>query len=98
MPGILELKNDSVTALAFTKCSQNVGSEYVVAVGLEVGIIHIYGFSETGTWTPFGVIQRSLAHHLCINKMEFKPDESKHVLASCGNDGLVRVYAIEIEK
>ncbi|XP_037044564.1 probable elongator complex protein 2 isoform X3 [Bradysia coprophila] len=96
--GILEMKNDSVTALAFTKCSQNVGSEYVVAVGLEVGIIHIYGFSDLGTWTPFGVIQRPMAHHLCINKMEFKPDESRNILASCGNDGLVRLYSIKIEK
>lgn len=39
-----------------------------------------------------------LAHHLCINKMEFRSDESKNLLASCGNDGLVRVYAIEMDK
>lgn len=39
-----------------------------------------------------------LAHHLCINKMEFKPNDNGNILASCGNDGLVRVYAIEIEK
>lgn len=39
-----------------------------------------------------------LAHHLSINKIEFKSDESKIMLASCGNDSLVRVYTIEIEK
>ncbi len=37
-----------------------------------------------------------LAHHLCINKVEFRPDDNKTILASCGNDGLVRVYEIEI--
>lgn len=58
--GILELKNDSVTAVAFTKnLTRNVESQYIVAVGLEVGIIHIYGFDGTGTWTPYGIIEKS---------------------------------------
>lgn len=54
------MKNDSVTALAFAKNNlRNNPSEYIVAVGLEVGTVHIYGFNETGMWTPFGVIQKS---------------------------------------
>ncbi|KAJ6642507.1 Elongator complex protein 2 [Pseudolycoriella hygida] len=95
--GVLELKNESVTAVAFTKNS-SCKAQYIVAVGLEVGVIHIYCFGEDGTWTSCGNIQQSLAHHLTINKLEFKPDMSKNILASCGNDYLVRLYAIEIDK
>lgn len=58
--GMLEMKNESVTAVAFTKNhSRNDESEYIVAIGLEVGLIHIYGFNEMGTWTPYGVIDNS---------------------------------------
>ncbi len=58
--GILEMKNESVTAVAFSKHNlRNDQAEYMVAIGLEVGIIHIYGFNQAGTWTPFGVIEKS---------------------------------------
>lgn len=58
--GILEMKSESVTAVAFTKnYLRNVECQYIVAVGLEVGAIHIYGFDGTGTWTPYGIIQKS---------------------------------------
>ena len=55
---VLELKNDSVTALAFDRKYYNeVKSEYILAVGLESGIIHIYGFNET-EWIPYGTIEQ----------------------------------------
>lgn len=58
--GILEMKNESVTALAFARnYLHKIESQYIVAIGLEVGIIHIYGLNETGTWTPYGIITQS---------------------------------------
>lgn len=47
----LELKNDSITAVAFAHdFVRNESGHYVVAVGLESGVIHIYGF-HNGKWT-----------------------------------------------
>lgn len=53
--GVLEMKNESITAVAFARNRSQ--SRYIVAVGLEVGSIHIYGYDETGTWTPIGIIR-----------------------------------------
>lgn len=57
--GVLELKNESITALAF---AQNFWSqekqEYLVAVGLEIGTIHLYSFSGK-SWNHLSSIEKS---------------------------------------
>lgn len=59
--GLLEMKNDSVTALAFANAKNyfnNSESEYILAIGLETGVIHVYGFGD-GKWSSYGIIQQS---------------------------------------
>ncbi|XP_047021000.1 elongator complex protein 2 [Helicoverpa zea] len=88
----LEL-NISVTALAFAPYN---GDGLVLAVGLETGIIRMYHFGVEG-WSLLKELDNSAAHHLAVKKLTFKPTEDNNImLASCGNDHLVRIYKVII--
>ncbi|CRL02882.1 CLUMA_CG015752, isoform A [Clunio marinus] len=87
----LVLETSSVTALAFAQLSFN---GYLLAIGLESGIIHIYKFNEK-SFECLTTLNHSDGHHLSVNKLEFRPNFSGFQLASCGNDHLVRIYDIQ---
>ncbi|CAO1304756.1 unnamed protein product [Diamesa tonsa] len=87
----LEIKNESITALAFG--IQKVNDSYILAIGLESGFIHLYTFN--GSSFEFKtIINQSNAHHLSVNKLQFRPNTTVLQLASCGNDNTVRIYEI----
>lgn len=87
------LPSESITAVSFARFSYKMNS-YLVAVGLETGIIHLYKFDGTNC-EHLKTLDNSEAHHLTVNKLEFRPNENVIHLASCGNDNLVRIYEIE---
>uniref|UniRef100_A0A182I6K8 Elongator complex protein 2 n=1 Tax=Anopheles arabiensis TaxID=7173 RepID=A0A182I6K8_ANOAR len=90
--GVLELKNESITAVAFGRRKLSDG-RYLVAVGLESGVIKLYAL---GQWDLLLNISEDHAHHLTVKRLSFRPHVEQHQLASCGEDGLVRVYSIKL--
>ena len=102
----LDIPSASITAVCFAQ--QNLADNYLLAVGLESGIIHLYRFNGTSFellqtldhsyahHACINTLDHSYAHHACINKLEFRPQTNKFHLASCGNDNLVRIYNIKI--
>ncbi|CAN7937261.1 unnamed protein product [Ixodes hexagonus] len=86
---------DSATAVAFAPGLLQ-DERYLVAVGLENGIILVYRWSEGHDWTLSSRLTSATAHHLTVRRLAFSPktEESVFQLASCGDDHLVRVYEI----
>uniref|UniRef100_A0A182Y827 Elongator complex protein 2 n=1 Tax=Anopheles stephensi TaxID=30069 RepID=A0A182Y827_ANOST len=89
---VLELKNESITAVAFGR-KKLPDDRYLVAVGLESGVIKLYGL---GQWDLLVNITEAHAHHMTVKRLSFRPHEESHQLASCGEDGLVRVYGLKL--
>uniref|UniRef100_A0A182SMG6 Elongator complex protein 2 n=1 Tax=Anopheles maculatus TaxID=74869 RepID=A0A182SMG6_9DIPT len=89
---VLELKNESITAVAFARKKLQDG-RYLVAVGLETGVIKLYGL---GQWDLLFTITEAHAHHMTVKRLSFRPHEESHQLASCGEDGFVRVYGLKL--
>lgn len=89
---ILELPRATVTAVCFAQRELNDG--YLLAVGLETGIINLLSF-DGKMLSLLRTLNHSEAHHLSVNKLEFRPATNSHQLASCGNDNLVRIYDLK---
>lgn len=98
--GVFEIK-DSITALSFAKSYHNNAKDnYLIALGCESGIIKVCCFS--GVWKQLCTLDSSVAHHLTVRKLSFRPnnnssetvDNGRHTLASCGNDHLVRIHEL----
>ncbi|XP_075166545.1 elongator complex protein 2 [Haematobia irritans] len=95
---VLELKHESITAVAFANNFHANGS-YVIALGCESGHVYIYEFN--GSWNLLVEMKASQSHHLTVKRLQFRPiGESeltnKFHLASCGEDNLVRIYQLNI--
>uniref|UniRef100_A0A182PIP1 Elongator complex protein 2 n=1 Tax=Anopheles epiroticus TaxID=199890 RepID=A0A182PIP1_9DIPT len=90
---VLELKNESITAVAFGRRKLS-DDRYLVAVGLESGVIKLYALGEQ--WDLLLNIAEEQAHHLTVKRLSFRPHVENHQLASCGEDGLVRVYEVKV--
>uniref|UniRef100_L7M717 Elongator complex protein 2 n=1 Tax=Rhipicephalus pulchellus TaxID=72859 RepID=L7M717_RHIPC len=87
---------DSATAVSFAPSFAG-GDRYLIAVGLEKGSIHLYHWSLQSGWTLYETLQQSVAHHLSVKRLKFCPrqdHQSAFLLASCGDDHMVRVYNI----
>uniref|UniRef100_A0A182QQW7 Elongator complex protein 2 n=1 Tax=Anopheles farauti TaxID=69004 RepID=A0A182QQW7_9DIPT len=91
---VLELKNESITAVAFGQ--SKLKDRYMVAVGLDCGVIKLYALGDLGSWDLLLNIDEMYAHHMTVKRLSFRPRVKEHHLASCGEDGLVRVYAINV--
>ncbi|XP_055839454.1 elongator complex protein 2 [Episyrphus balteatus] len=90
----LELKNESVTAVAFAdKFHNDKAGHYILAMGFESGVIQVCGFNGSRL-EKIGRIEQRDAHHLTVRKLQFKPQANGIELASCGDDHLVRIYKI----
>ncbi|KAH8367125.1 hypothetical protein KR084_001812 [Drosophila pseudotakahashii] len=93
--GVLDLKNESITAVAFSSSYLNGADEtYILALGTETGLIKIYQLVR-GEWKLLSDLNKSQAHHLTVRRLQFRPG-SQHQLASCGEDHLVRIYDIKL--
>uniref|UniRef100_A0A182N9F9 Elongator complex protein 2 n=1 Tax=Anopheles dirus TaxID=7168 RepID=A0A182N9F9_9DIPT len=89
---VLELKNESITAVAFGR--SKLKDQYLVAVGFETGVIKLYTLGDK--WDLLLNIDEMQAHHMTVKRLSFRPHVKEHHLASCGEDGLVRVYSINV--
>uniref|UniRef100_A0A1I8P377 Elongator complex protein 2 n=1 Tax=Stomoxys calcitrans TaxID=35570 RepID=A0A1I8P377_STOCA len=95
---VLEIKQESITAVAFANGLHANGS-YIVALGCETGHVYIYEFN--GKWNLLVAMNNSQSHHLTVKRLQFRPNastEGKHQfqLASCGEDNLVRIYQLNL--
>ncbi|EDW08843.1 probable elongator complex protein 2 [Drosophila mojavensis] len=93
---MLELKQESITAVSFAHSflDQQDGV-YVLALGTERGIIKIYQLHK-GQWQLRCDLDKNLAHHLTVKRLQFRPGQQQLQLASCGEDHLVRIYDISL--
>lgn len=96
--GVFETK-ESITAVSFGKSYlKRAPGSYVIALGCESGIIKLCSFD--GGWEELCTVDVSEAHHLTVRKLAFRPkgdgkensEADRHVLASCGNDHMVRIH------
>lgn len=94
----IELKNQSITAVAFAHWSYGSSAEYLLAAGMDEGVIRLFKVGAT-SFTEIHTLNISSAHHLTVRKLAFRPVSSNGQrivqLASCGDDHLVRIYQIE---
>jgi elongator complex protein 2 len=88
----ISLPSESFTALCYAQ-RHFKESNYLLAIGLETGYIHLYTFNGSSC-ELLTSLNQSEAHHLCVNKLQFRPSKSEFHLASCGNDNLVRIYDV----
>ncbi|XP_069675648.1 elongator complex protein 2 [Periplaneta americana] len=109
----LELSNQSVTALAVAPMKVS-SDEYLIAIGLESGYIHLYKWSSAAgeteeNWKKCVELDNSAGHHLTVKKLMFRPlvavrsgcdSDIPDVLqlASCASDHAVKIYNIHINK
>ncbi|XP_049859581.1 elongator complex protein 2 isoform X1 [Schistocerca gregaria] len=95
----LELKGQSVTALAFAPHLPTDESAHVLAVGLDSGIIMIYEWNLS-EWTKCLILGNNSAHHLTVKRVAFRPVENEESprlqLASCGADHIVRIQLVDL--
>lgn len=90
---VLDSPSSSITALSFAR--QALGDGYLFAAGLDSGLVQLYKFDGKKI-ELIKTLNNSEAHNLCVNKLEFRSGTDKLHLASCGNDGLVRIYDIKL--
>ncbi|XP_014225348.1 probable elongator complex protein 2 [Trichogramma pretiosum] len=94
-------KEDSIRAIAFSHTSLPL--EYILAIGFENGIIDLRKLirsKNTYEWIPITILSQSIAHHLAIRRLSFRPNftkEKKLQLASCGDDTMVKIFDIYLE-
>ena len=88
----LDLPQSSITALAFAQ--KHLSTDYLLAVGVECGLIHLYKFHGT-TFELLRTLNHSEAHHNTVNKLEFRPESENFQLASCGADTFVKIYNMD---
>ncbi|KAG5678159.1 hypothetical protein PVAND_007854 [Polypedilum vanderplanki] len=88
----ISLPSESITALCFARHHFRE-SNYLLAIGFESGYIQLYNFNGNSCELLI-FLNQSDAHHLCVNKLEFRNSKNEFHLASCGNDNLVRIYDI----
>lgn len=97
----IELKNQSITAVAFSHWNFGSAAEYLLAVGTDGGVIRLFCVGGSN-FTELHALSTSQAHHLTVRKLAFRPENSDGLrvvqLASCGDDHLVRIYQINVEE
>ncbi|KAI8036838.1 hypothetical protein M5D96_010148 [Drosophila gunungcola] len=93
---VLDLKNESITAVAFSRNYLNKTDDtYILALGTEAGLIKIYQLVR-GEWKLLSDLNKIQAHHLTVRRLQFRPGKELQ-LASCGEDHLVRIYDLKLE-
>jgi elongator complex protein 2 len=89
---ILDCSPDSVTALSIS--SEKINGSYLIASGFESGLIQLHKF-DGNSISHLKTLNNSEAHHLTVNKLEFCPKIGKILLASCGNDHIVKIHELK---
>ena len=98
----LEIKDSSVTALAFAPITLS-SNGYILAIGFDSGAIEIRNIvlqSNETVWENWAQYDSSFAHHLTVKRLQFRPQiksETKLLhLASCALDHTVKIYNLDI--
>ncbi|XP_076053980.1 elongator complex protein 2 [Oratosquilla oratoria] len=94
-------ENDAVTAVSVAKVSEApMEDAYLIATGLESGIINLKSYRPSNTSEPWGTTQqvnpchRKTVRRLCFHYCEVEDQQSGLHLASCSNDHAVHIYRI----
>lgn len=102
----LYIKDTSITALAFAAFETSDQYFYLLAIGYENGCIDIRKIKKedeglSNDWSKFEFLDTASAHHLTVKRLSFRPkqqtDSNIIQLASCGSDGIVKIYNISLK-
>ena len=91
-------KAESVTALAFCPVRTTTGNT-ILAVGLECGLMELWGVSKDGkTCKLVQAFDSQVCHIATITKLAWRPkSEGKQILASCSLDHGCRLFEIQLD-
>ena len=91
-------KAESVTALAFCPVQTTTG-DTILAVGLECGLMELWGLSkDRKTCKLVQAFDSHLCHIDTITKLAWRPkSEGKQILASCSTDHGCRLFEINLD-
>lgn len=102
----LEIKDSSVTALAFAHRAYSSNS-YVIAIGFDSGNVEVRKLvfeNEGVVWRTYATYDTSRAHHFTVKRLAFRPkvfsesDEREIAqLASCGMDNTLKIHDLSFE-
>ena len=92
-------KGESVTALAFCPV-QNLNGDYILAVGLECGLLELWRISRSGKDCELmEAFNSQLCHISTITKLAWKPKSvGRQILSSCSSDHGCRIFDIDIHQ
>jgi len=66
-----------------------------VAVGLQSGAVGLYLWAGMGGgWSRVGGVGREEAHHGTVTRLAWRPGPTAGLLASCGEDGAVKLFCV----
>ncbi|KAL3269365.1 hypothetical protein HHI36_008437 [Cryptolaemus montrouzieri] len=101
----LSLPKDSVTAVATAPCL--ISGQFLFAVGLESGNIHFYKWTIENLWQLVLDLSESIAHHLTVKKIQFRPvlgqtgkkkdDNDILQVATCSADYSLKIFNLFIK-
>lgn len=98
---ILDMQNQSVTALCFAPSICIAQGSHLLAVGYEKGRIEIQKVNTEldNTWSKLFEYDTSQAHHLTVKRLMFRPVNHSYndlQLASCSSDHSVKIHNVEL--
>ena len=111
---VVPLKDSVLTAdeaiMSVDTYQRCVKQDYLLALGLENGLILIYKWSNVDNWKQILFTHKndiSLTHHLSIRKIRFRPvlmssgderirDPDDVMIASCGEDRMVQLFSFSM--
>jgi elongator complex protein 2 len=83
---------DSVTAIAFAPLHS--GNVYRFAVGLESGLLYFYEGNADKGFSQIGQVLERDCHFGPISRLSWTIKDSRHLLASVGEDHSVRIHSV----
>uniref|UniRef100_H2Y854 Elongator complex protein 2 n=1 Tax=Ciona savignyi TaxID=51511 RepID=H2Y854_CIOSA len=88
-----EICKEAVTAVAFSP--QILSNKYIIAYGLESGIIKLAEFSNSEFQNIFQ-FNINMSHCLAVKRLKWNPLNSKLTLASCALDNQVKIFKVSL--
>jgi elongator complex protein 2 len=99
---------ESITAVDFSPIGLD-NHRYLLAFGVESGLIHFYFWSSqipqtSNCWQVISVLSHSCAHHLTVRCIKFglkqlaASNVPKLMVASCGDDNAVKIHDIFLDR
>lgn len=108
--GVTVTKDQPLTAVAFSQHVRRLEDGqpgYVAALGTNCGRIRLMSYAHQ-QWHELRELPQDWAHHMTVRRLAFRPvkeygeqdevETAPDMLASCGDDHLVRMYEVRVKQ